>query len=453
MLGRGNDNDSVDDPASQELSGQSQGECRLTGTRGRGSEKIARPFAYSVGSIHGKVLIQRLGLPRTEPLRCSPRCALGIRRRKVFRSKAAEVRFRTGGGVLCVRFGGRSELWRGRGCARIFLVHATPDTEFDASSSTQSGDESRVSTISDPSDKAPGTLECGHTKEDLVEDRETHRASVADNPGPHPWRRLVSLGDSFTEGIGDPLPEGGHRGWADRVAEVLGAAVPDFAYANLAVRGKLIRQISDTQIEPALALSPDLITFSAGGNDVIRPGSDPDQVASLFEDAVIRLSSQGALIVVFTGIDTQFTPVFRGIRGKVAIFNENVRAIADRHDCIVADQWALKEVQDMRFFDDDRLHFNSLGHHEIARMVLRTLNVPNELQPMQPDPLPVRTWREAAAGEIGWAREHLVPWVIRRLRHQSSGDNITAKRPEPLPVITLAPGATTPAQDARGNRA
>lgn len=268
-----------------------------------------------------------------------------------------------------------------------------------------------------------------------------HRSPYVPNETAHPWRRMVSLGDSFTEGIGDPIPgtADGHRGWADRVAEVLGGQVDDFAYANLAVRGKLIAQIVADQVEPALALSPDLITFSAGGNDVIRPGGDPDAVAEQFEDAVVRLSSTGATLVVFTGIDTLFTPVFRGIRGRVAIYNENIRAIADRHDCIVADQWALKEVQDMRFFDDDRLHLNALGHHEIARMVLRTLNVPNDLQPMQPDPLPSLTWREARANDIVWARQHFVPWVLRRVRHQSSGDHITAKRPDALPVQTVAP--------------
>jgi len=267
-----------------------------------------------------------------------------------------------------------------------------------------------------------------------------NRSPYIPNQTAHPWRRMVSIGDSFTEGIGDPIPgTTDHRGWADRVAEVLGSQVEDFAYANLAVRGKLIGQIVADQVEPAVALSPDLVTFSAGGNDVIRPGGDPDAVAAQFEDAVVRLSSNGATVVVFTGIDTNFTPVFRGIRGRVAIYNENIRAIADRYDCIVADQWALKEVQDPRFFDDDRLHYNSLGHHEVARMVLRALNVPNDLVPMQPDPLPALTWREARANDIVWARQHLVPWVLRRLRHQSSGDNVTAKRPEPLPVETVAP--------------
>ena len=230
----------------------------------------------------------------------------------------------------------------------------------------------------------------------------------------------------------------------DRVAEVLASQVDDFAYANLAVRGKLIGQIVSDQIEPALALKPDLITFSAGGNDVIRPGTDPDVVSQQFEDAVVRLRSGGATLVVFTGIDTEFTPVFRGIRGKVAIYNENIRSIADRYDCIVADQWGLKEVQDMRFFDDDRLHYNTLGHHEVARMVLRALNVPNDLQPMQPEALTPTTWRAAREKDLVWARSYLVPWVLRRLRHESSGDHILPKRPEPLPVITLAPG-TDPA--------
>lgn len=73
-------------------------------------------------------------------------------------------------------------------------------------------------------------------------------------------------------------------------------------------------------------------------------------------------------------------------------------------------------------------------------MVLRALNVPNDLEPMKAETRAITTWRAAREKDLVWARSYLVPWVLRRLRHQSSGDHIQAKRPEPLPVVTLAPG-------------
>ncbi len=248
-----------------------------------------------------------------------------------------------------------------------------------------------------------------------------------------PWSRFVAIGDSFTEGVGDPEPNspGGLRGWADRFAEVLSGYDDDFAYANLAVRGKLIAQITEEQLAPALDLRPDLVSVCAGGNDVIRPGADPDAVAVQLEYLLRKLRESGATVMVFTGIDVAFQPVFRSIRGKVAIYNENVRKVAQRHDCVVVDQWAIEELQDTRYWADDRLHMNALGHHTIARAALRALNVPSDLQPLDPPPLPARTWRRARSEDVVWAKQHLVPWVIRRLKHQSSGDNIEPKRPEP----------------------
>ncbi|WP_104166221.1 SGNH/GDSL hydrolase family protein [Cryobacterium sp. N22] len=255
----------------------------------------------------------------------------------------------------------------------------------------------------------------------------------------HPWSRYVALGDSFTEGIGDPeaASPGGNRGWADRVAEMLSLGSDDFAYGNLAVRGKLMNQILAEQVGPALALRPDLVTISAGGNDVLRPGSDPDAIATRFDDAVGLLGSEGATVVVFTGTDVRFSPVLRGLRGKVAIYNENIRAIAAAHGAIVADMWSLTEIQDPRMWAPDRLHLNPLGHHTVARMVLDALNVLNALEPQLPEPMPGVTWRQARTEDLAWAREYLVPWVLRRVRHQSSGDNILPKRPAADPVTRL----------------
>jgi lysophospholipase L1-like esterase len=247
----------------------------------------------------------------------------------------------------------------------------------------------------------------------------------------HPWTRYVAIGDSFTEGIGDPEPRspGGHRGWADRVAEVLSSQTPSFAYANLAIRGRLLQQILDEQVEPALELRPDLITVSMGGNDVIRPGTDPDEIAQRFDGGIERLRSDGATVVMFNGPDIGMTPVLRSVRGKVAIYNENLRTVAQRHGAIVADMWSLRELTDPRMWAPDRLHFSPIGHQTIARMVLRSLEVENDLEAFHADPLPRQTWRQARREDIGWAREYFAPWIMRRIRHRSSGDGIEPKRP------------------------
>jgi lysophospholipase L1-like esterase len=218
------------------------------------------------------------------------------------------------------------------------------------------------------------------------------------------------------------------------VAEELGRGHADFAYANLAIRGRLLQQIVDEQVGPCLELKPDLVSISAGGNDLIRPGGDPDLLANKLDAAVQELSSGGATVVLFNGPDTASSVLSR-IRGKVAIYNENLRTVAARHDAIVADMWSLRQLADPQMWDVDRLHFSPLGHHTIATMVLEALNVPHTLEPMAPKPLPPRTWREARSSDLVWAREYFVPWVIRRLRHRSSGDGITPKRPTPGPVF------------------
>src|ERR1700691_744213 len=93
---------------------------------------------------------------------------------------------------------------------------------------------------------------------------------------------FVAIGDSFTEGLNDAAPGGGFRGWADRLAVLLAAGYPGFRYANLAVRGKLLREIVAEQVPAAAALAPGLVSLGGGGNDILRPGVDADNLAELF---------------------------------------------------------------------------------------------------------------------------------------------------------------------------
>ncbi len=247
----------------------------------------------------------------------------------------------------------------------------------------------------------------------------------------------AAIGDSFTEGVGDPGPDGTFVGWADRFAVLLADQRPEgtFRYANLAVRGKLLDQIVEDQVPRAKELAPDLVSFCAGGNDIIRPGTDPDEVAERFERALADLKPAVGTVMVTTGFDTRGVTLLRHLRGKIATYNGHVRAIADRYDCPVLDLWSLKSVQDRRAWDGDRLHLSAEGH---TRVALRAAQVLGLEVPADPDqlwpPLPPRNTLEVRRDDIHWAREYLVPWIGRRLRGESSGDAVSAKRPDLLPL-------------------
>ena len=252
------------------------------------------------------------------------------------------------------------------------------------------------------------------------------------------FHRYVALGDSFTEGVGDPDPDrpNGLRGWADRVAEVLATqAGPDagFGYANLAVRGRKLPAILAEQVEPALGLAPDLVTIHGGGNDVLRPRVDLDALAAAYDEAVGRLSATGARVVVFTIADPGMNPVFRMIRGRTAVFNEWVREVADRHGATLVDMWRMRGWKVEEVMDEDRLHLNPVGHQAIAIAVLDSLGVEHSLTPL---PVAARpgTARARRAAHLAWARQHAVPWVHRRLTGRSSGDGVEPKRPGLEPI-------------------
>lgn len=283
----------------------------------------------------------------------------------------------------------------------------------------------------------------------------TRSEPSADRPAPSAtgivrWRRYVALGDSFTEGLWDlpddvAAPEVRCRGWADLLAAHLAerAAVGDpdgaeavFSYANLAVRGRLLRPILREQVPAALALGPDLVSVIGGGNDLLRPGADPDALAGALEGAVARLRHAGTEVLLATGFDAVHSPVIRHTRTRTAVFNAHIWSIARRHDAYVLDMWGMRSLQDWRMWADDRIHLTTDGHRRVAQAALVALGLaPDDdrwddpLAPLPPLPFAARVRADAV-----WLRTHASPWVARRLHGRSSGDGLGPKRPTLEPV-------------------
>lgn len=252
-------------------------------------------------------------------------------------------------------------------------------------------------------------------------------------------KKYLALGDSFTEGVGDEdlLRPNQVRGWADRVAEVL-CTHSDWQYANLAIRGKKIRQVINEQLDAGLAMAPDLVSIYAGGNDILRPKADLDALMRGYEGMVRRFTEAGSTVLLFTGFDTVESPLFSKTRPRTAIYNEKVREIADAHGALVADYWRWREFSDIRYWAIDRLHMNSAGHTLMASKVLGVLEtagvvdlgLASKIQLPELQPLSENSRGEKLKQDLGWAKEYLGPWIKRRLTGTSSGDSLSAKYPD-----------------------
>ncbi|MEZ5075220.1 MAG: SGNH/GDSL hydrolase family protein [Solirubrobacterales bacterium] len=258
------------------------------------------------------------------------------------------------------------------------------------------------------------------------------------------FERFVALGDSTTEGLEDPHPDGGYRGWADRLAERLAADNPGLGYANLAVRGRKAAQIRAEQLGTALRLEPDLASVLGGLNDILRRRYDPDRVIGDIDAMVAELGARGATVLTFTFPDpTAVITVAAGrIRARVTEFNALVREISAARGAVLVDL-DRDGVADPAMWSPDRLHANGAGHARMAAAAAAALGLGSpdgEWAAPLADPRPRRMVARYAS-DAAWIARHMTPWLIRRLRGVSSGDGRFAKRPELLPVGRDVPPA------------
>ena len=255
------------------------------------------------------------------------------------------------------------------------------------------------------------------------------------------WSSWIAIGDSFTEGLSDAAPDGGaYIGWADRVAAMMGAEDPEFRYANIALRGKMLGEIADEQVPIVVQAKPALVTLCGGGNDIVTPGTDVDDIAHLFEQTVLRILEAGSELVIFLGPDPKPQPLLRRVRGKVAIFNGHLRSMADRYGLGLVDLWGMDALRDRRAWSEDRLHFSTEGHRRIALRTAEVFGLPVTADWREPWPPAVPTpWLRGRQADLVWTKTHLWPWVRRQLRGRSAGDGLQPKRPELRPVTEPLP--------------
>ncbi|MFE0206363.1 SGNH/GDSL hydrolase family protein [Streptomyces sp. NPDC058985] len=249
--------------------------------------------------------------------------------------------------------------------------------------------------------------------------------------------RFVALGDSLTEGVGDPV-EHGWRGWAALLAT--GLAEQPVLFTNLARSGAQTVDVAERQLPAGLALHPDLVSVVVGVNDTLRRTFDLGAVAARLDAVYAACTGRGALLLTaclpdpgtMLGLpDALARPLARRQRAVNAV----VHALSDRYGAVHLHACEGGWTTDRSMWSVDRLHPGERGHRQLALRFHALLAERGVATGPAPSPdnefdAPTRAaglWWLATAG-TGWVARRctdLLPQLLTlaagELRHHARG--------------------------------
>lgn len=191
--------------------------------------------------------------------------------------------------------------------------------------------------------------------------------------------RFTALGDSVTEGLGDPAPgcPGAWRGWAALLAEGLrpepaGPGGVRTVFTNRAESGALSADVARRQLGPARTDCPHLVAVVAGANDTLRAGFDIREVARNLDAVLAALTADGCVVLTACLPDPGQVlrlpgPLARPLARRMRAVNAVVHTLSDRYGAIHVHATGPEWTADRSRWSVDCLHPSERGHRALAR--------------------------------------------------------------------------------------
>ncbi|MFI7385865.1 SGNH/GDSL hydrolase family protein [Streptomyces sp. NPDC049813] len=229
--------------------------------------------------------------------------------------------------------------------------------------------------------------------------------------------RFAALGDSLTQGIGDPV-DGGWRGWAALLADGLTPDGTPVEFRNLAVSGAQTADVRHRQLPDALAWAPDLVSVVVGVNDTLRCTFDIRAVAAHLDTVYGACAGRGAVLLTACLPDPG---AMLGLPGALArplarrqrAVNSVVHALSARHGAVHLHAAEGDLVTDRAMWSADRLHPGERGHRLFAARFHAALAAAGHAGGPAPGTEPERPAPTRSAG-LWWLATAGTGWVARR---------------------------------------
>ncbi|MGR8011720.1 SGNH/GDSL hydrolase family protein [Streptomyces hypolithicus] len=278
--------------------------------------------------------------------------------------------------------------------------------------------------------------------------------------------RFAALGDSLSEGIGDPVG-GAWRGWAALLAAGLVGHVEPAEFRNFAVSGALTRDVAELQAPAALAYRPDIASVVVGVNDTLRRTFDIHDLTVRLDAVCAALTAQGAVLLTACLPDPGTmlrlpSALARPLARRQRAVNAVVHVLSARYDAVHLHVAEGPWVADRGLWSADRLHPGERGHRLIAARFHALLvahgfatGEPPGYEPEQPPPTRAAALRWLLTAGTGWLARRstdLLPQLLSlaaaEVRHGARGTSVrldqcaTQALSGALAAVSAAPAPT-----------
>ncbi|WP_344412699.1 SGNH/GDSL hydrolase family protein [Pseudonocardia ailaonensis] len=236
---------------------------------------------------------------------------------------------------------------------------------------------------------------------------------------PRPVRTLAALGDSTVVGLGDPLPDGGWRGFPVLLRDALGSRT---RLLNTARNGARMADVRARQLPVVAAARPEVAVVCAGMNDTLRSDFDPAAIRADLAGVLAGLREAGTFPIVMRYHD--HTQVFRlpgrlrtALRSRVEALNGAIDGAIDGAGRVgVLDLHELPGGYARESWSVDRLHPSELGHRLLARGAEELLAGAG-FAVAEPVGIECGGGREVTTAQrTAWIVVRGVPWLVKRGR-------------------------------------
>ncbi len=184
----------------------------------------------------------------------------------------------------------------------------------------------------------------------------------------------VALGDSLTECYGDEYPGIPKTSWGELISKELN--IPNFY--NLGKSGLRSDEILQTQFPISKKIKPDLVSITAGGNDLIQRKWNKKEYTKNLRLMIDYFTKNGATVMTCTLPDfTRYhkLPYYKKKFGKYYInqCNQVMAKLSKEYNTVHMDFYNHPIAFDMSNLSADCLHPNSKGYTSIANEYISLL--------------------------------------------------------------------------------